>query len=77
MPVPDLLMLAPSLSWRPELLVSDARSLPARSTSDSLPVYTYRAGWTCEVDHQKGYPHHATCFAKQAEILVPSEHLHG
>ena len=33
-------MLAPSFSCRPTLLVSEARSLPARSTSDSLPVYT-------------------------------------
>lgn len=39
-----LLMFAPSFSWRPTLLVSDARSLPARSTSDSLPVYTCRHG---------------------------------
>lgn len=34
-------MLAPSFSWRPVLFVSLALSLPARSTSDSLPVYTY------------------------------------
>jgi len=34
-----LLMLAPSRSCWPRLLVSDARSAPARSTSASLPVY--------------------------------------
>jgi hypothetical protein len=50
----DLLMLAPSRSFWPTLLVSAARSLPARSTRVSLPVRVCAAqcraaGWVTGV----------------------------